>query len=258
MKEKWLIQQGVGDIHNKQQEWKYIARVKPRHGIAVPLEPATDPYTFRGRVFCFLPLPLDCNLPVHIHGHFILHSNRRVLWTASEGGDTDSKQQWNTALLKAIASSYAQLLLTIKADYKIEGGVVNSKDVRKYYLTFPSWTAPRVKSKSDAESPEVGATQRAAGISVVQRQASTGSQEHATPEGSTSASFANSERTPIPTPTNEWRTLAEGVFRALVAINAPIIAVLHSAHRKVSKKVLETIEHGALQKTKILLHKSTS
>ncbi|CAI7990021.1 Sacsin [Geodia barretti] len=197
MKEKWLIQQGVGDIHNKQQEWKYIARVKPRHGIAVPLEPATDPYTFRGRVFCFLPLPLDCNLPVHIHGHFILHSNRRGLWTASEGGDTDSKHQWNTALLKAIASSYAQLLLTIKADYKIEGGVVNSKDVRKYYLTFPSWTAPRVKSKSDAESPEVGATQRAAGISVVQRQASTGPQEHATPQGCTSlktASFAKSEQ----------------------------------------------------------------
>jgi sacsin len=234
MKEKWLIQQGVGDIYNTQQEWKYIARVKPRHGIAVPLEPATDPYTFRGRVFCFLPLPLDCNLPVHIHGHFILHSNRRDLWTASERGDTDSKQQWNTALLKAIASSYAQLLLTIKADYKIEGGVFNSKDVRKYYLTFPSWTAPRVKSKSDAESPEVGATQRAAGISVVQRQASTGPQEPATPEGNTSLKTAPFAKTPIPTPANEWRTLAEDVFRALVAINAPIIAVLHSA--------LETIE----------------
>ena len=36
---KWLIQQGVGDIHNESQHWEYVHKVKPKHGIAAPLQP---------------------------------------------------------------------------------------------------------------------------------------------------------------------------------------------------------------------------
>ena len=37
VQEKWLIQQGVGDINNESQTWQYMRTIKPRHGIAAPL-----------------------------------------------------------------------------------------------------------------------------------------------------------------------------------------------------------------------------
>ena len=153
VKEQWLIQQGVGDIENRGQNWKFINQVKPRHGLAVPLKIPGQPRKFYGKVFCFLPLPIDCNLPVHVNGHFILHSSRRALWRTTVKEDMDKKQQWNTFLLRAIASSYAQLLLTIKEDYGIEGGEVDPKNVERYYKTFPSWTAPPTKSSSTSSEP---------------------------------------------------------------------------------------------------------
>ena len=33
-----------------------------------------------GRAFCFLPLPAETGLPVHVHGYFELSSNRRNIW----------------------------------------------------------------------------------------------------------------------------------------------------------------------------------
>ncbi len=35
--EKWLIQQGLGDMENEQQTWSFIETIKPRHGIAAPI-----------------------------------------------------------------------------------------------------------------------------------------------------------------------------------------------------------------------------
>ena len=148
IKEQWLIQQGVGDIENREQNWEFINQVKPRHGLAVPLKNTRESRRFCGKVFCFLPLPIYCNLPVHVNGHFILHSSRRALWRTTVKEDIDKKQQWNTFLLRAIASSYAQLLLTMKEDYGIESGEVDPKNVERYYKTFPSWTAPPTKSFS--------------------------------------------------------------------------------------------------------------
>ena len=37
-KEKWLIQQGVGDINDEQQMWHFVKTAKPKHGIAASLD----------------------------------------------------------------------------------------------------------------------------------------------------------------------------------------------------------------------------
>ena len=71
----------------------------------------------------------------------MLHSSRRALWNTVSENYTDNKYQWNTALVKAIASSYAELLTTIKEDYNILNERVHIPNVQKYYNTFPSWTA---------------------------------------------------------------------------------------------------------------------
>ena len=134
--EKWIIQQGIGDLSNKQQTWKYIKTVKPRHGIAAPL----NVKEFEGQVFCFLPLPLKSKLPVHINGSFILHSDRRTLWKPSES--KDSKSEWNDSILEAIASSYAQLLNDSPKDYGMSDSFGHYQDAEdalsKYYKIFPS------------------------------------------------------------------------------------------------------------------------
>ena len=160
--EKWLIQQGVGDSQNSHQTWKFIDNVKPRHGIAAPLEamrqepveytrhmtpytPQRKPVIFSGQVFCFLPLPLKSRLPVHINGHFVLHSNRRDLWHPTIPDKVDSQTAWNESLFQAIASSYANFLLYSQPHYvTVDSFEQLDKAVKvfdHYYEVFPHATS---------------------------------------------------------------------------------------------------------------------
>ena len=124
VEEKWLIQQGIGDIENEEQTWKYVGNIKPRHGIAARLRlsgkpqlpfsadvgSSKSPEAISGQLFCFLPLPVKSRLPVHINGHFILDSNRRELWHSTDPDREDDKSVWNRNVFQAIASSYANFL----------------------------------------------------------------------------------------------------------------------------------------------------
>ena len=252
IKEQWVVQQGVGDINNKEQKWKFIEQVKPRHGLAVPLKLGKDqPRKFRGKVFCFLPLPIECHLPVHINGHFILHSSRRALWKTTVRDDIDSKQQWNTCLLQAIASSYAQLLMAIKEDYSIAGGEVHTEQVKKYYKTFPSWTSPppptspctstnsrsssgtseTVTSRGQKVSSSAMPSMTRAGVPV-KASSMTKSSKHVASSAIYSSPPQSSVSQDRNLPTEEWLTLAEDVFRALVDANALVIAVVKEGYRK--------------------------
>jgi sacsin len=138
--EKWLIQQGVGDINNEDQHWPFINRMKPKHGIAAPMLPEEAFHNDKkrnGNLFCFLPLPLSSYVPVHINGFFILHSSRRSLWNP-DGPDTRSR--WNAYLFKAIASSYAEFLEQARSHY-LKTAYDDWKqaliDLQNYYYLFP-------------------------------------------------------------------------------------------------------------------------
>ena len=37
--EKWLVQQGIGNLKDRDKFWQYVKVVKPRHGIAAPRVP---------------------------------------------------------------------------------------------------------------------------------------------------------------------------------------------------------------------------
>ena len=140
IKEKWLIQQGVGDIYDNSRTWKYIKTVKPRHGIAAPLSvQAASESPFKGQVFCFLPLPVKSDFPVHVNGHFILSSARRELWKSTEVGG-DNRSTWNDNLAQALASSYANFLVNsrthyVSAEYKTLHTAVH--EIQHYYSLFP-------------------------------------------------------------------------------------------------------------------------
>jgi sacsin len=51
------------------------------------------------KIFSSLPLPIDSNLPVHIHATFALSGDRRSLTTGGEFAE-NSASEWNTWLLK--------------------------------------------------------------------------------------------------------------------------------------------------------------
>ena len=137
--EEWFIQQGIGDVNKNasQQKWRFIDRVLPKHGIASPINQTSY---FKGKIFCFLPLPGESGLPVHINGQFVLSSNRRSLW-AGDPESNDEKKEWNDNLIEAIASSYVHYLTEARhvfvenreyTDRKIFFGCIN-----QYYKLYP-------------------------------------------------------------------------------------------------------------------------
>lgn len=67
---------------------------------------------FDGRAFCFLPLPVNTSLPVHVNAYFELSSNRRDIWFGSDmAGGGKKRSEWNMHLLEgAAAPAYGHLL----------------------------------------------------------------------------------------------------------------------------------------------------
>ena len=144
-REKWLIQQGIGDIGKEEmQEWKFIRRMKPRHGLAAPLDPLLKDFT--GSVFCFLPLPIRSGLPVHVNGNFILDSSRRTLWRPTSSGQGDDRYEWNKRLQSAISSSYAKFLVNCRC-YFIQHSYKTNEELQHgmndYYNIFPIIEVPK-------------------------------------------------------------------------------------------------------------------
>ena len=148
--EKWNIQLGEGNIENSSFEWNTIKppdfEGRPRHGIAFPVEVSY----FKGRSFCFLPIPGYTDLPVHIHGQFVLNSDRRCLWISSNDNDnsstsdsvqiSDKKEIWNKLLINAIAVSFVYYLenCIMQSEPRPVYNEERSKELlENYYNLFP-------------------------------------------------------------------------------------------------------------------------
>ena len=122
--EKWFIVQQMGfqkavkkSIVNafKRKELGML----PRGGVACILEKnSKDNVERRKKAYCFLPLPFETDLPVHINAHFALdHEARRNLWKDEGGG---YRSDWNNALLgDVVASCYLTLLTEVRAFLKL-------------------------------------------------------------------------------------------------------------------------------------------
>lgn len=64
-----------------------------------------------GMVYCFLPLPIQINLPVHINGFFAVHSSRTHLHERAAMDKEDKRAIWNEALMSdAVCQAYCILI----------------------------------------------------------------------------------------------------------------------------------------------------
>ena len=96
-------------------------RMLPSGGVACLLTKTSkggEPPERKKKAYCFLPLPITTDLPVHINGHFALdHEARRNLWKDETGG---YRTDWNNALLSdVIASCYLRLLDEVRNYYQL-------------------------------------------------------------------------------------------------------------------------------------------
>ena len=149
--EKWLVQQGIGDINNEGQYWQYVKTAKPKHAMAASLEHSYEDSS--GTLFCFLPLPVKSGVPVHINGSFALDSTRKSLWVSSDPEGIDDKTNWNNRLHKALASSYATFLVRarehfLKPSYMRWPEALDA--VGNYYRLFPTFMSIDVGKKWDS------------------------------------------------------------------------------------------------------------
>ncbi|CAH1244396.1 SACS [Branchiostoma lanceolatum] len=166
-KETWIVHQRIGfedkDIPNSIKEAHSAKELGllPRGGAAVCHKDCKQPYKAKAfreskryekcdhmgpkRAFCFLPLPIETKLPVHVNGHFALdHEARRNLWRDEKGG---MKSDWNKTLInEVIAPAYAAVLDAKRAaDFGVQQRSFSAskvRDVRRsldtYHNLFPS------------------------------------------------------------------------------------------------------------------------
>ncbi|KAL6651611.1 hypothetical protein ACP70R_010536 [Stipagrostis hirtigluma subsp. patula] len=79
------------------------------------LESSRERKNFEGRAFCFLPLPINTSIPVHVNAYFELSSNRRDIWIGNDmAGGGRARSEWNLALLEdVVAPAYGHLLAAV-------------------------------------------------------------------------------------------------------------------------------------------------
>ncbi|XP_042331157.1 sacsin-like [Sceloporus undulatus] len=118
----------------EQGEKKGLHFSPPVAAVALPLCPATAAgrwvpglHGFKGRVFCFLPLPIESGLPLHLTAAFAVLSNRKGLWDATEKG------KWNRVLLRdSVVGAWLGALSQLR-DMNKEGLLEDYK----YYIFWP-------------------------------------------------------------------------------------------------------------------------
>ena len=143
--EEWLVQQGVGDISNPSQNWQYLDRLHmtPMHGLATK----TNGGRFVPKIFCFLPLPLKSELPVHVNGKFILESSSRSsLWRSRDTEVDDDYKRWNNRIIEALAASYADFLIKYRS-LCVDNSYTKARNLQegidKFYKAFPRWISDK-------------------------------------------------------------------------------------------------------------------
>ena len=118
IKETWLQLAFVGSIKNINFA-KENKGLVPCGGLAINYRKSEKKFeivTDKNRVFCFLPLPKESNLPVSVNGTFLITNDRKQLAVNSDEVK-HSTDDWNLMLAADIGHGYFDLLLYLKNTY---------------------------------------------------------------------------------------------------------------------------------------------
>ena len=122
----WLVCKRYSPITHVMDEKSEICNMRPIGGVAAALD-TTD---IKGRLFCFLPMPLESKFPVHVNGHFLVDDSRKHL----EKMPNDIMLNWNVLLSKkVIAPCYVELLM-----HALQMAQKEEVQENWFYKLFPS------------------------------------------------------------------------------------------------------------------------
>ena len=145
-KEDWVVMQKVGYRDNTEL-WTSLMKGLdsiPVGGIAARLSGKKE--NVKGMCYCFLPLPIDTGIPVHVHGYFALeYESRRQLYGYQTG---HQQTQWNCIILqRVIAPCYVNLLKWLRDHFtqvhewsipiKLENVKATKETLQMYHNFFP-------------------------------------------------------------------------------------------------------------------------
>ncbi|MEC4983694.1 MAG: hypothetical protein SAK42_06325 [Oscillatoria sp. PMC 1076.18] len=109
-------------------------KVLPWAGAAARINTSTtkgNSHSITGKIYCFLPLPLATNLPIHLNGFFNLNSSRDNL--SSDSGQTGKDRPraiWNRLLVRhVLADACANLITDLVQD-------IGRYDPEKFYQSW--------------------------------------------------------------------------------------------------------------------------
>lgn len=102
----------------------------PYAGAAWPLDSRSS---VTGRIFCFLPVPVQTIIPIQVNGYFDLDDSRQNLFLdPSAHGAAAYRVQWNKELLEtSVVQAYIKLMEDLRSDLETNG-------IDTYYKAFPS------------------------------------------------------------------------------------------------------------------------
>ena len=124
---EWLIQRAIGgnDLPTKLLKSGLSQGLRPIAGVATLLKPKTSDHKYL--LFCFLPLPIQSNLPIHINGHFLVDDSRKHL----EAIEHEGLSNWNEIIAqKVIVPAYVDLVIAVK-------DLLDENSSEFYYSLFP-------------------------------------------------------------------------------------------------------------------------
>ncbi|XP_052702133.1 sacsin-like, partial [Crassostrea angulata] len=116
----------------------------PQGGVAMPLD-TTE--LIGASAFCFLPLPCETGLTMHVNGHFSLdNESRRGLWKEDKKA---YRTEWNNLLLcHVIAPTYAKALESLKKTLCLDSTTNDVRILRNKIDKFHSFF-PDIKKATD-------------------------------------------------------------------------------------------------------------
>ncbi len=133
-REKWRVVDGffaddAGNVLNVCRKMiESEEKALPYAGVAWPLNSDRQPV---GRIFCFLPVPMQTSMPVQINGYFDLDDSRQSMFLDSSAqGSASYRVSWNKTLLEnSVAQAYVRLLEDLRWDL--------GNNIESYYKAFP-------------------------------------------------------------------------------------------------------------------------
>ena len=131
VRDTWLVQKIThGSFTEQQLEKASRTKLRPVGGVATLRQPREYDY----KVFCYLPLPIDSHLPVHVNGHFAIDDSRKHL----ESGKSGDCKGWNQELIQNIViPAYIQLIINAK-ELLVSDPEIPAPKLKEYlYTLFP-------------------------------------------------------------------------------------------------------------------------